>query len=130
MAIGITGCMATIGAIEHAESIQESHEQFRMLAVERYQEVAADVDLTQGGSSGDFTTWNLPGVSWTATVTPTGTTNLDQLDVTVTDSSQNNLSETVSGLVYVPSTTSSTTGATGNTSGGSAPATSTFGGGR
>lgn len=126
MAIGIVVAMSTIGAILHSESVQQQRAQFRMLAFQRYQEVSQTVDLTQGGASGDFSTWNLPDVSWNATVTATGTTNLSQLDVTVSDNSKN-ISETVSGLVYVPSTTTTTSGA--NSSTGGAGGTAAGGGG-
>lgn len=119
MAVGIVGAMSTIGAILHSQSVQQQREQFRMLAFQRYNEVSQTVDLTQGGASGDFSTWNLPDVSWSATVTATGTTNLSQLDVTVTDNSQD-ISETVSGLVYVPSTTTTTNGSNSSTGGAAA----------
>lgn len=120
MAVGITACLMTMGALESGELKQEKSVSIHELAQRKFNEVMATVDLTQGGSSGDFSDWNLPDYRWSAAVNSTGTTNLDQLDVTVQSSQDTTRSVTITGLVYVPSQTGTTTTNSGS-QGGSAP---------
>lgn len=133
MGVGIAACLTTLGALESGEGKQEKSVLLHQLAQSRFESVKATIDLTQGGSSGDFSNWNLPQYTWTASVNSTGTTNLDQLDVTVQNSSDSTQSLTITGLVYVPSQTGTTATnngtAGGSTTGGSASGPSGGGGG-
>lgn len=136
-AIGIVGCIGAIGRMQHSASLGRQRETLINLAVEKYDEVVATTDLSQTNSlSGDFSDRNDTEHSWTAststintsnssnvvnTASTTSSTTVDSLSVTVRSTTNPSQSYTVTGLIYIPATTSTGTGTgtgTGTTTGG------------
>ena len=115
--ISIVASIAALGATAKVEAREEQSYKLQRLAHEEYNEILATQDLSQGSLSGDFQERNLPNYTWQMTLTPTPTTNMDEMTVTVQNSQNSNLTLTVSGLVYVPAS-STTSGSTPTATGG------------
>lgn len=130
--VGIVAAMGAIAKMEHGESIGRAREALINLAIEKYDEVVATTDLSQANAlSGDFTDHNDTDHKWTASVQSVTTssnnsvvntanasssTTIDSVSVTVHSTSDPSLTYTVTGLVYVPpSTTAPGTGTGGPT---------------
>ena len=127
--ISIVACMGAIAKMEHGESVARAREALINLTIQKYDEVVATSDLTQANSlAGDFTDRNDTGHKWSAAVQAISTTSsssvvntanaasnttVDSLSVTVTSTTDPTQSYTVTGLVYVPASTTTTTPATG-----------------
>ena len=134
--IGIVACMGAIGKMQHGEALGREREALINLAVEKYDEVVATTDLSQANSlSGDFSDRNDSEHTWTATTATVNTTSntavvntastaaattVDSLSITVKSSSDPTQTYTVTGLVYIPATTSTGAGTGGATGTGGA----------
>jgi prepilin-type N-terminal cleavage/methylation domain-containing protein len=124
--IGIVASMGAIGKMQHAEAIGREREALINLAVEKYDEVVATTDLSQANSlSGDFSDRNDSDHTWVAstatvnttsntavvnTATTAAATTVDSLSITVKSNSDPSQTYTVTGLVFIPASTSTGAG--------------------
>ena len=129
--VGIVACMSALGSMTHAEALGREREAIANLAVEKYNEVVATTDLSQANQlNGDFTDRNDNDHTWTGVASAVNTTStssvvntadaasaatVDSLSITVVSSSRPDLKYTVTGLVYIPPTTTTVPGAGGAT---------------
>lgn len=108
-AIAVVACMGALGAIAKGQAKGRSFETLERMAYDKYRTVFSTFDLTQTSLSGDFTDEGINGYNWAASITATSTTNLSYMTVTVTDTADSTRKYSVTGLVFVPPATTTTT---------------------
>jgi len=114
VAVAVTGVMGGIAAITRAESRAKDAALMQRLAAEKMDDIRLLADPSEAGSQGDFGDRGYPDVTWSANVTSTTITNLDQVTITA---SRGKESQSLTTQIYVPSTTSTTTTTTGTGTG-------------
>jgi prepilin-type N-terminal cleavage/methylation domain-containing protein len=112
IAIAVTGVMGGIGAITRADSRAKDASLLQRLAGEKINDLLLLADPTEVGSQGDFGDRGYPDVTWSANITSTSITNLDQVTITA---SRGNESQSLTTQVYVPPTSVTTTTTTTGT---------------
>lgn len=109
LAVGIFAILGAMGSLAKMEQRREITEYMQRLAQRRYEENLVTNQNLQTPTSGDFNDWNERGYVWNTTVGTTGTANLYAIKLTVTPTGRSAPAAEVSGLVYIPQTTSTTT---------------------
>ncbi len=85
VAVGVVGAMNALGQMTKADTQLRDRERVQRLAIQKYDELVGTGALTNASQSGDFKDRNIETYTWKADVIPSGTTNLDQIRVTVSD---------------------------------------------
>jgi Tfp pilus assembly protein PilV len=111
LGVGIFAVLGAMGAIAKLDSKRQQSEYMRRLAERRYEENLQINQNLQNPTSGDFQDWNEPNYSWSTTVATTGATNLYAITLTVTPNGRSSPTARVTGVVYIPSQSTTTTGA-------------------
>lgn len=120
LGVGVTACLAAMGALAKGETRIRDVERFTALARSKYDELSLEDANAAGDESGDFADQGAPDVEWTWTTTPSEVESLDTIKLTVTrqgggdDAPQ----AVLSGLRYRP-TASTATAASGAATGAS-----------
>lgn len=116
--VGVVSTLNALSAIGKSDSQVRLRERMQRLAIDKCDELIATGALTNATQSGDFKDRNLDGYIWQATVTPGSVTNLDSIQVIVSQSDDpNGITEEVDTLRYTPPATT-TVPATATTTGG------------
>jgi len=111
VAVAVTGVMGGIAAITRADSRAKDAALMQRLAAEKVDDIRLLADPSEAGSQGDFGDRGYPDVTWSASVTSTTITNLDQVTITA---SRGKESQSLTTQIYVPpTTTTATTTSTG-----------------
>jgi type II secretory pathway pseudopilin PulG len=121
LAVGITACMTTLGAIAGAESRAREQDKVQRLALQKYDELISTNQQALASQSGDFADRNMSGYTWNLDLEQSQVNNLDTVVVTVQkqNPSSRDPKGVAEGLIYIsPTTTSSTTTTTGASSTG------------
>lgn len=112
--IAVVGCIAALSAMTRSEDRALTTEKMYRLASEKYDEVIATEDYVNSSLSGNFEDRGEPGYSWQVDVAPTGESNLDSVTVTVTKESGSQAEPVkVVGVMYVPESSTGTSGSSG-----------------
>lgn len=129
MALVVVGSMKALQQVTLTEAKAESHDFLQGLAQSKYQELVATADLTQSSFSGDFSDRGLDDYSYQATLQATGTTSVDSLQVTISNSQDSTQTAEEDGLVFVAPTQTQGTPGTGGAGGGGGDGAGGGGGG-
>lgn len=113
VAVAVVAALGGIRALEAADAKAKQVVLLQRLAAEKVNDLRILADPSQAGSSGDFSDRGYKDITWAADVEATSVSNVDQIVVTAT---QGSVSQEVSTLEYIPSTTS--TSSTSSTTGG------------
>jgi len=109
VAIAVVAGMGAIRAIGIADVKAHDADLLQRLASEKLNDVKILQDPTSSGTSGDFTDRGYSDVTWSLDDEATSVSNVDQLTVTATRGKN---SESLTTLLYIPSSTGSTTSST------------------
>lgn len=119
LAVGVSGALATFGAISRASGVSAEYDQASLLAERRMAELESEIAAGQPlqADSGDFGE-DYPDYRWEQEVNPTDMDSLVELDLTVRWGSENS-PRTVVISTYLPASdtqgSAATDGATGTT---------------
>ena len=104
--LAVAGTLGGIRSLEAADAKAHDALLLRRLAVEKINDLRILPDPTQAGGAGDFSDRGYDDITWAADVEPTSVSNLDQVTITVTRGKD---SQDVSTLIYVPTSTNTST---------------------
>lgn len=107
VSVAIVGVLGGIRAISAADLRAREADLLQRLAVLKLNEMGAVTDPQTSENKGDFTDQGYTDVSWVVEVVPSGTTNLDELTVTVT---HGEATQALTGYLFVRPVTGSTGG--------------------
>ncbi|GAB4459650.1 MAG: hypothetical protein OHK0029_22480 [Armatimonadaceae bacterium] len=115
--LALVGVLGGIRALNATDVKARDADLLQRLAQEKYNELTTVTDPRTTDDSGDFTEQGYPEITWTVEVEPSGAENVDQVTITTTRNDNNN-SQTLTGLVFIPP---ATTAPTANPAAGTAP---------
>lgn len=122
VAVAVTGIYGGISALTAAQYHAQTADLLQRLAAEKLNDVSILSDPSADGANGDFTDRGYPNITWSLDEEASGTTNLDQVTVTVTEGK---ISQALTTMMYIaPATGTSGSGGTAGTgaaTGGTAP---------
>lgn len=102
--VGIAGLVGALGNAQMSEALNLRAEKMQRLALQKLDEILATKDFNT--ESGDFSLEGEQDFEWQMVDEPTSVTDLDNITVTVTKTSDQNVQRSVSSLVYkVPNST-------------------------
>lgn len=110
--VGIAGVYGGLGALAKGEARLREQDQLQRLAEQKYRElVVTETDLS-APQNGNFDDQKLTGFTWSMESEPSGVEDVQAITVKVEKSAnEKNAPEgVVSGLVYIPPSTDSTSG--------------------
>lgn len=112
LAVGIFATLGALGSLAKSERNRQTTEYMLRLAERRYEEQLVVNQNPTSPTNGDFQDWNEPNYVWSTQVGTTGNANLYSITLTVTPSGRSSPAAKVTGLQFIPqTTTTSTTGA-------------------
>lgn len=118
--IALVGCISALSAMTRSEDRALMTEKMNRLAGEKFDEIIATEDYINTSLSGNFDDRGESGFTWQVEVNPTSESNLDSVTVTVSKESGSVAQPvTITGLMYVPETTTSSSSSTASASGAS-----------
>jgi type II secretory pathway pseudopilin PulG len=83
ISVGVVATLTTLSAFSRSQLHANQSEEMLRLAIKKYDEIVATGALPSGEASGDFSDVNKPDLTWRAERNPTGTGNLDLIQVDV-----------------------------------------------
>lgn len=107
--LGLAAAIRGYSSLSESDLRLRDREKIQRLAFDKYNELAATGQLT-ASLSGDFADRNLTGYTWSSDVVATGTTDLNEIKVTVKKENSNDSYE-LDALSFAPAA-QTTTGAT------------------
>ena len=118
--VAIVAALGGIGALSNTDAKARTALLLQRLAREKLEDLKIYADPSQAGSSGDYSDRGYNNIQWTADVEPTSIANVDQVTVTAT---RDKNSQAISTLIYIPSSTSTSSTTTSGASRAGTPAT-------
>lgn len=121
VAVAVTGIYGAISSLTAAQYHAQTADLLQRLAAEKINDVRILSDPSSDGTNGDFTDRGYPNITWSLDEQASGTTNLDQVTVTVTEGKD---TQSLTTMMYIQPATgtsgSGSTSGTGGTTGGGA----------
>jgi len=104
--LAVAGLVSTLGSMSKSEARALERERVQSLAQDKIDEVMAVGTFDQ--TEGDFEDLGVSGYSWTMTLDTTQLPDVDSVTVSVTKDTDSTMKQTLSTLVYRPTTTGGT----------------------